>query len=191
MYSSEAHMPAAAIVLLTGDRGAGKTQLLQQFSKKISERDIACYGIITEQILVLEEVQGYRVRDVRTDETRVLATKSFRYTENDLVSGSYLFDLSSFEMANKAFDDPPPKGVALIDEIGPLELQQKTGLYPVLNKVITREISRAIIVVRPRLRSLLRHTLPFLPSAELTVRHTIEVPLVLDLLVEIFCDISR
>jgi len=184
--------PSAALVFLTGNCGTEKTQLLQQFINAASDKHVPCYGILAEQILVFDEIQGYRVRDIRTDESRVLSTRTDKAAKEtrQLIADSYLFDESSLMMANKAFDNPPENGVAIIDELGPLELNQKTGLFPILKKVISKEIQRGVIVVRPHFRLLLRKTLPFLPSAELTVRHQIEIPLVLGVLLELFCDVS-
>jgi len=147
------------VTILTADKQSGKTTFLTLWSK--ARKDVG--GILTP--VLNGERHFYNI----TDGSDFLMEAS---ADEDFFSvGNYRFSVGAFEKASALLveksNDPQIKTL-VIDEIGPLEIQQKRGLYDVFCKLLNQQREHALlIVVRP---SLVDKVLDMLKSSDKQVK---------------------
>lgn len=138
---------APAAVLLTGERGAGKTTLCLRLAAARPGlfAGLACPGLFDGD----GRKAGFRARDLGGGEEWELGR-----SDRDLGgprTGRFSFGPDGLERAlscvRRALEDGGR--VAVVDEIGPLELRQGLGLAPVLP--LLAGAGDLLLVVRPEL----------------------------------------
>ncbi|MBP6025170.1 nucleoside-triphosphatase [Ferruginibacter sp.] len=131
------------ILILTAEKQAGKTTLLQQFCK--DRIDLA--GILTPI------VNGKRVFYNIAGEAyfEMEASKD----EAQLVIGKYIFSAAGFKKANDMLTQESKRNdinYLIIDEIGPLETKYQQGFYTTLISLLSSSFNyNLLLVVRPSL----------------------------------------
>lgn len=132
------------IVILTGPRGDGKTTWILGLWEYLRQNGEAVFGVATPKIFTGPRMMGIAVRDLATGQERPLALRDSapgkRY-------GPWRFLPKGIEMANEATDPKDHAGLAIIDEIGPLELQGD-GFVTAFNALCEGRYKRAVVVIR-------------------------------------------
>ena len=126
-----------AVTIITGPIHTGKTTQLQQWIAQ--RKDV--YGICTPV------VNGKRVfENIETKEQFHMEALN---SESEVLSvGRYQFSWKNFEKACAIIRQPEKqKDILIIDEIGPLELQNK-GFSKVLNEMLVHHQAPIILIVR-------------------------------------------
>lgn len=167
------------IILLSAERGAGKTTACLRLVELARGAGRAAGGIVAPARYDAAGTKvGIDVVDVSRCERRSLAV-----VERDAVRatvGQYRFDPAvetwALEVLLAAVDRP--LDVAIIDEIGPLELFQGKGYAPVLERLPCARCHSAVILVRPSLaETLAAHLATLAPTTvTLTLANRDEVP---------------
>lgn len=127
------------IVLLTGDRGAGKSTLCELLAGEARRRGITTGGAACPAVFGPDGTKiGCRVRDLASGEDRELGS-----TVRDLGGPrwkGWSFSEKGFEAANRAVLAALNRGAGLVvlDEIGPVELRLGAGLEPCLRDLDER-----------------------------------------------------
>lgn len=136
------------IIFVSGEKQIGKTsELMRRFAHK---------GYAGGVLMPVQGGERYfyalRTKEVWKAEADSLA-------ENRLLVGRFVFSETAFVQANEVIvSDVGKCPVLVIDEIGPLELQQQKGLYEALEYCLQHigEIRFLILVVRPSLLETLK-----------------------------------
>jgi nucleoside-triphosphatase THEP1 len=142
------HLATPRVVILTGERGAGKSSLCLALAERARQAGMTVGGIVCLGDGTGERREGYRVKNLLTGEVRPLARRSD--AEEGIRCGSYLFDPEGIQFGRRALEQAIESGVPLliVDEVGPLELNGE-GWAPVLERLPTN--GTCLWVVRPSL----------------------------------------
>lgn len=150
------------IILMTGERGTGKSTLCLNLSRWLKREGIAVSGFITQQpephtLLSTELRSGHRYTLTHPfDSDQGLPLTHFRINPEAMNR--------SKERLSASF----PTQVFILDEIGPLELVRGEGWIEALTLLETSEYDLALIVVRP---ALLTDAIRQLPTTWFTLAH--------------------
>ena len=154
---------------MTGDIEVGKTTVVGQVVELARARGYVCAGLWSPAHVVDGHKAGIEAVDLSTDERRLLAQLATEGTGMQI--GRYVFDPTVLAWANdvleKAIAAQPD--LLVIDEIGPLELEQGGGLAPVLEHLASGRVPRALVVVRAWLVDAFRARLPGILMATFVV----------------------
>jgi len=126
-------MVAMRIVLLSGDRGAGKTTALARFADAARDAGLRPGGVLQPGVFAAD---GSKSGSTWLDPASG-ASGEFGSNARELGGPSWMawsFSASGLEAANRAVLDALGRGAdpVLVDEIGPLELRAGSGLSPAL-----------------------------------------------------------
>jgi nucleoside-triphosphatase THEP1 len=136
---------ATSIIILTGERGAGKTSACRETVTMAQAKGYACSGILT-----LTQPDGeLDVLDVSSGETRRLTLPPD--TKPAIVQGRFCFAPETFGWGNVVLTHTVPCQLLVIDELGPLELEQHRGWTKAFDVLQRRNFALALVVVRPEL----------------------------------------
>jgi nucleoside-triphosphatase len=155
------------VVLLTGERGIGKTHLCQRVVQLAQERGYVCAGVLSPAVFSDGEKVAINLIDVSTGEDRLLAAVDD--VPGDVRSGKYRFVSSTLEWATKALRTAIPCDLLIVDELGPLELESKGGLVEALDILRGGGFGLGLVVIRPELLDSLRGRLQSVDSLVLRV----------------------
>ena len=146
-------------ILLTGRRGVGKTTVCQAVAELARRRGYRPGGVITPALYSSHGLKvGFEALDVGSGERWPLAR-----TDRELGGprvGPYSFDPTALDRALRVLERAISAGcdLLMVDEIGPLELEQGKGFAPILDLLPVEGPAHTLIVVRPALLDpLLRH----------------------------------
>jgi nucleoside-triphosphatase len=137
------------VVLLTGERGAGKTQLCQQVVARARQAGYSCAGVLSPAVILQGEKVGIDLIDVATGEERLLAEAD--RAGGEVRWGRYRFVRATLEWAGESLRGATPCDLLVVDELGPLELKLGQGLVGALDVLEEGAFSLALVVVRPEL----------------------------------------
>lgn len=173
------------IVLLTGERGVGKTYLCQTVVDEARRKGLSCAGVLSPAVFVGQEKVGIGIVDVASGEMRPLATADDE--PHGLRWGRYRFETSSLEWGKTLLALATPCDLLVIDELGPLELEKGRGLVHGLDVLIEGRFCLALVVIRSELVDELKGRLSGeeVDVAEVTLANRDRLPLqIIDRLLE-------
>lgn len=152
-------------ILLIGRRGVGKTTVCQAVAELAYRRGYQPGGVVTPALYDSYGAKvGFEAVDVGSGDCWLLAR-----TDQELGGpqvGPYSFDPAALARALRVLRKAIVAGCDLfiVDEIGPLELEQGEGFAPILDLLPAKWPTHTLIVARPelldRLRRRLRNTRP-------------------------------
>jgi nucleoside-triphosphatase THEP1 len=158
----------AHIVILTGERSAGKTTVCRKTITLAQTRGYTCGGILT-----LSAVNDVRdVLDVHGGHVRRLTVEP-----NDLdadsravvVQGRFHFDPETMDWGNDVLAHVATCHLLVVDELGPLEIERGQGWQKAFDALRGNNYALALVVVRPELLKQAELKLPAKPTTILTV----------------------
>lgn len=141
-------------LLITGERGAGKTRLCRDLVEAVRSLPgpPVVGGVLSLRVYEGEEQVGIQVVDLRTGRRRRLA--SLRAAGEPAPSEAtklWRFHEDALKWGNDALTASLPCDLLVVDEIGPLELEEGRGWAAGLSAVDSGAFTAAVVVVRPRL----------------------------------------
>ena len=144
---------AGKLLIITGERKAGKTTLCRALVRRIRARSIPISGITSPAVFVDGQKTGIDAVDLSSKERRSLAVYD---PEPAPPAGGgkplhYRFDPAVIDWGNAIFRKAVPATVLFVDEIGPLELKRGQGWTAALNALDARQYQIAVMVMRPEL----------------------------------------
>jgi nucleoside-triphosphatase THEP1 len=144
-------MTEARIALLTGPVGIGKTTVAERVAGLARRSGWVCGGLLAPAMVnSCGQKTGIWGADILSGERRVLAR-----TDRSLGGpsiGPYSFDKAAFTWAVDMLEQAVGRdGLVIVDEIGKLELWQKTGLVSIVPRLAAGEIRRSLVLVRDSL----------------------------------------
>jgi nucleoside-triphosphatase THEP1 len=136
---------ATSTIILTGERGVGKTTVCREVVMLAQAKGYACGGIIT-----LTRPDGeLDVLDVSSGKTRQLTLPPD--AKPAIVQGRFRFAPDTMGWGNKALTRATPCQLLVVDELGPLELEQGRGWTKAFDVLQREDFTLALVVVRPEL----------------------------------------
>lgn len=159
------------ILVISGQRGAGKSSLCRYIAEYAKARSIACYGCIETslrgkngvpyQIGLADLASGQtylaaeRPRD-RTDVPFQFHTEAFAHIQASHEEFLHRTSASIQTSAPERFGQSHEKEICIIDEIGPLELERHLGHADFLKMVLdNRRCDELVLTVRSSLQNAL------------------------------------
>jgi nucleoside-triphosphatase THEP1 len=175
--------------LLTGERQVGKTTVCRRVAELARGLGYDPAGLLTPALVGEEGLPvAYHAQMVSDGEQRLLAR-----AKGDLDgprTGRYSFDADVFSWVMEGLRRAISQGcdLLIVDEIGPLELEQGRGLAPILPDLFTEGHPPLLLVVRPELIVQLQKRLPAIPFRTFTVTQENRQALPHDIVEELFAD---
>ena len=176
-------------ILLTGQRQVGKTTVCRKVAELARGLGYAPAGLLTP--VVLDE-DGFPVARhalmVSDGEQRLLARADGNL--GGPRTSRYSFAAAVFSWVLGRLRAAISKGcdLLIVDEIGPLELEQGRGLAPLLSDLSAARLPPLLLVVRPELTAQLQKQLPAILFRTFTVTQKNRQALPNAILKELFAD---
>lgn len=162
------------IIVLTGERGVGKTTVCREVAALAAKGKHACAGILT-----LSQRDGnLDVRDVRSGDERRLtlepgadppAPSTGLGAGQGVAQGRFCFDPETLAWGNASLSHAMPCELLVVDELGPLEIEREEGWVAAFEALRGGDFALAIAVVRPELVVKAQLRLPASATTVLTV----------------------
>jgi nucleoside-triphosphatase THEP1 len=132
------------LIVLTGERGVGKSTVCRQTVVLAQGEGYICGGIIT---LARDNVRD--VLDVGSGDVRRLTQPEDASPAID--QGRFRFDRQVLSWGNTKLTRATPCDLLVVDEIGPLEVERRGGWVSAFDVLQGREYALALVVIRPEL----------------------------------------
>jgi nucleoside-triphosphatase THEP1 len=150
----------ASIIILTGQRGAGKTTVCRETVALAQAREYTCGGILT-----LTQPDGeLDVLEAGSSEIRRLTLPPG--VEPAVVQGRFRFAPEVIDWGNAALSRAISCQLLVVDELGPLELERGGGWMKAFDVLHRGDFALALVVIRSEL---VVKAQPRLPSSATTV----------------------
>jgi nucleoside-triphosphatase THEP1 len=135
----------ARVIVLTGERGVGKSTVCCEIVALARARGYTCGGIIT-----LSRPNGARdLLDVRSNDVRRLTLAPD--AKPAVVQGRFRFDPKTLEWGNATLACGFACDLLVVDELGPLEIERGGGWQSAFEALHRANFALALVVVRPEL----------------------------------------
>jgi nucleoside-triphosphatase THEP1 len=160
------------IILLTGERGVGKTTVCHKTVDLAQTKGFTCGGVLTLSYPTDER----DVLDVGSGRARCL---TLPVTPSDqtpkpgaspaVIQGRFRFDPATLAWGSDALTRALGCHLLVVDELGPLELERGGGWVRALDVLHAADFALALVVVRPELLDQAQAKLPARAPTVLTV----------------------
>lgn len=149
------------IILLSAEKGSGKTTALIRLREKLTTLSLSSRGVLSPPVEKNGEKTAIDLMDVSTGQRRQLAIPAT--IENPEPSGlHWRLDRETLEWGNGLLSEAVPCDILFIDELGPLEFDRGEGLMNGFTAIDSRRYLVALVTIRP---SLLRSAFARWPNA--------------------------
>jgi nucleoside-triphosphatase THEP1 len=149
------------IILISGQRGGGKTTVCRRTAAGALAAGYECGGLLT----IVDGDTGTRTAvDVRTGDTRQLTASG-----DGIRHGRFVFDREALKWGARVLAQSVPCQLLIVDEIGPLELERGEGWSVALDVLRMGRFELALAVVRPELVHKVQLRLPASAPTVVTV----------------------
>ena len=154
---------ASCIVILTGERSAGKSTICHKTIALAQGRRYTCGGVLT-----LSRPNGaLDVLDVRRGDVRRLTLEHNASTA--VIQGRFRFDPETLAWGSVALARATPCHLLVVDELGPLEMERGQGWSQAFDILREADFALALVVVRPELVGQAQRRLPVCTTTVITV----------------------
>lgn len=136
---------ARKVVIITGDKGAGKTTYAQQLVGTMKNKNVRISGILALGKFEDNIRTQFDLVDIQTNEKMLLASTQIK---SDLRFGKFYFNKEAFSFGEKVIArDVENSDYIIIDELGMLEVQNG-GWYRIIEELFKYSDKRQIWLVR-------------------------------------------
>jgi nucleoside-triphosphatase len=142
------------LILLTAPSGAGKTTFCTEIVAQILATGSSVGGFICPAVFAGGKKVGIDMLNVATGERRRLGVRSRNMGKTTV--GCWLMDESVIAWGNQILAGLKDEKIIVIDELGPLELEDGYGFQEALCLLDEGRYHTALVVVRPSLLTLAR-----------------------------------
>lgn len=144
------------LVLLTGERGCGKTAWCLELIDQARHAGIHAVGLVSPGVFQNGIKTGIDLLDISSGERRRLAIKRAQISpqpELEVDTQNWCFDSQVLSWGNHILAQLPSSQLLILDELGPLEFLSGGGLTNGLSCIDGGIFQLACVVVRPELLS--------------------------------------
>lgn len=142
--------PPPPLWIITGDRAAGKTRFCSDLAAEAGKRKIDTAGVLSPAFVENGKKTGFQITNIRSGETRQLAVLRSNDRSNT-VTQHWQFDQQNLVWGNEVLTSAVPCGLLIVDELGPLELEQGKGWTAGIQVLSSGKYTAAAVVIRPEL----------------------------------------
>lgn len=160
--------PISHLWILTGEIGAGKTLACQRLVEEARGRGWDVAGVLSPGVYQNGQKVAIEAVDLRSSERRLLARRREVGAVTDVHTHEWGFDPTTLAWGNAVFETAVPCDLLVVDEIGPLELEQGKGWVAALAALASRAYRLGVVVLRPALLVLAAR---WAPVHVLAIRH--------------------
>jgi nucleoside-triphosphatase THEP1 len=139
-----------AVWMINGWRNAGKTTFCHEMAQTARSAGWDVAGLLSPATFNNGAKDSIWTEDIRSSEKRLLAAR-LRQAETDLNFGDWFFNSRTFEWGNRVLQASTPCDLLVIDELGPLEFNLRTGWMAAFEVLKTSHFHLALVVIRPEL----------------------------------------
>lgn len=146
-------MTSNRIYLITGDSNSGKTSFCSNFLRmlpKSAHQKWRIRGILSPPLIHQDEKQGILAIDLDSGESRRLAVLNTG-APGKVQTSRWQFDVDTLQWCNQVLANSVPCDLLIVDELGPLEFQRKSGFMEGIHAVDSGNFLLGLIVVRSSL----------------------------------------
>ncbi len=144
-------MDAAAVIVITGEQGAGKTTLVEKLADLARQAGWDVAGVVTPGRYHNGQKAAISVRDLRRGDQRELAELRTAGRGDGPETQDWRFHQVALDWGSAVLQRAAPCDLLVVDELGPLELERGAGWRAALDVLRGRAYRRALVVVRPSL----------------------------------------
>ncbi|PWH20829.1 MAG: hypothetical protein DDG58_00665 [Ardenticatenia bacterium] len=149
------------IILLTGDRGSGKTTVCQRWAYQARAAGWDVAGLLSLAVFDRGLKLAIDALDLRSGERRRLARMRTATTVAEgLCTPAWCFDTATIAWGNQVLTHATPCDLLILDELGPLELERSQGWTAGITAVSTKRYRQAWVVVRRELLTVAQRLWP-------------------------------
>ena len=145
-------MNDVTLLIVTGDRGAGKTAFCARLIELTRSAGRQIAGVLSPAVFEHGEKIGIDVIDLRTNERRRLADR-FHPAHHGPHTRRWNFHAEALTWGDAALNAASPCDLLVVDELGPLEFERGEGWQAGLAAIDARDYQLGVVVVRPELLS--------------------------------------
>jgi len=153
----------ACIIILSGERGAGKSTVCRKTVSLAQAQGYVCGGLITLRC----PGDDLDVLDARDGSTRRLTLDPG--DSPAVIQGRFRFSPGTLAWGNNVLARAAPCDLLVVDELGPLEMERGQGWLRAFDVLRGADFALALVVVRPDLVVRAQLQLPISATAVLTV----------------------
>jgi nucleoside-triphosphatase THEP1 len=182
---------AGQILLVTGPRGAGKTTLCRRVIEVAQQASWKVAGVLSPAIIRGGLKFGIGVEDLSSGKRFLLAklpSQEDDVVEPEIRTEGWVFDQRCLRWSNTVLSKAVPCDLLVVDELGPLELEQKKGWTSGIKALESGQFHLGLAVVR---EELLNHLIKRWPTASvITIHDPQEIDHLLDKIIELLVDLQ-
>lgn len=142
-------MNDSTLLIVTGDRGAGKTTFCTRLIKLARSAGKSIGGVLSPAVIVNGQKLAIDVIDLRSTERRRLAIHN---PQADYPRELYWrFDDAALTWGNDVLAHSTPCDVLIVDELGVLEFERDRGWVAGLDVLDMGEYKLGLVAIRPEL----------------------------------------
>lgn len=158
--------------IITGERGSGKTLFCRELVRLARLDGTNVAGILSPAYFINGKKESIFTESIRDGESRMLAHIR-KQNPSDLHFGDWYFNRDTLAWGNHVISTSIPCDLLMIDELGPLEFNLKTGWVDALEVLKEGGYQQAVVVIRPELLEVAQAILP--PSETMRVKELASV----------------
>jgi nucleoside-triphosphatase THEP1 len=179
-------------ILLTGERQVGKTTVCKRVAELARGLGYDPAGLLSTALLDKDSLPiAYQALMVADGEQRLLARADGDLGGPRTARYSFDADVLSWVMDRLRAAISQGCDLLIVDEIGPLELEQVRGMAPILSDLTRGEGLQSLLVVRPELVEQLQKRLPNISFRTFPVTQENRQGLPDAIIEELFADYDR
>jgi len=149
------------IILLTGDRGSGKTTVCQRLAAQARAAGWDVAGLLSPAVFEGGLKVALDALDLRSGERRRLAhIRTSVASPDELCTPAWCFNTTTVAWGNRVLTHATPCDLLIVDELGPLELERNQGWTAGVAAVNTNRYRQAWVVVRRELLTVAQQLWP-------------------------------
>jgi nucleoside-triphosphatase THEP1 len=143
-------MQKRKIILISGDRGAGKTMLCIALKNALSDLGKSHAGVISPGLYQAGKRIGILAEDILSGERRSIADYAPGWDKKN-PERVWQFDFKAINWLNERLKNIPDAEILIFDELGYLEFEENRGWTAAFEKLDAGRYRCAFVVVRPEL----------------------------------------
>jgi len=137
------------LILITGPSGSGKTTFCIRLASLVVEAGLSVGGILCPAVFASGKKVGIDQLDISSGERQRLGVRS--NNTGDSTVGCWHMDEAVIAWGNQIISGLNDEDIIIIDELGPLELEEGSGYQQALHLLDEGRYRTAFVVVRPAL----------------------------------------